>query len=294
MSAAARRAHRYLFAVSFHRYSRAMTALLLAPLLLLLVVAFVYPIARFLSLSVLDPEPTLAHFRDLLDRPIYFTILIRTFRTGLVVAVGTLLLGYPVAYLLASLRGIRAAIVAGIVILPLWISVLVRTYVWAVMLGRNGVINRAAVGLGLIDEPMKLLNTEFAVWLAMIHILLPMMILPIYSSLRAIPVELDRAAQSLGASAAATFRHVTFPLSLPGVAAGAVLVFIISLGYFITPMLLGGPRSMLIATMITQQATKFLDWPLASALAAILMAATLLIVVVFNRVLRLDRGMGSG
>ena len=288
------RLHRYLFAVSFHRYSRAMTAMLLGPLLLLLIVAFVYPIGRFLAMSVFDPAPTLAHFRDLLDRPVYFTILIRTFRTGLVVAIATLVLGYPVAYLLASLRGVKATIVAGIVILPLWISVLVRTYVWAVLLGRNGVINRIAGGLGLIDEPMKLLNTELAVWLAMTHILLPMMILPIYSSLRAIPVELDWAAQSLGAGAASTFRHITFPLSLPGVAAGAVLVFIISLGYFITPMLLGGPRSMLIATMITQQATKFLDWPLAAALATILMAATLLIVVVFNRALRLDRVMGSG
>ena len=288
------RLHRYLLAVSFHRYSRAMTAMLLGPLLLLLIVAFVYPIGRFLAMSVFDPAPTLAHFRDLLDRPVYFTILIRTFRTGLVVAVATLVLGYPVAYLLASLRGVKATIVAGIVILPLWISVLVRTYVWTVLLGRNGVINRIAGALGLIDEPMKLLNTELAVWLAMTHILLPMMILPIYSSLRAIPVELDWAAQSLGAGTASTFRHVIFPLSLPGVAAGAVLVFIISLGYFITPMLLGGPRSMLIATMITQQATKFLDWPLAAALASILMAATLLIVVVFNRALRLDRVMGSG
>ena len=288
------RLHRYFFAVSFHRYSRAMTAMLLGPLLLLLIVAFVYPIGRFLAMSVFDPAPTLAHFRDLLDRPVYFTILIRTFRTGLVVAIATLVLGYPVAYLLASLRGVKATIVAGIVILPLWISVLVRTYVWAVLLGRNGVINRIAGALGLIDEPMKLLNTELAVWLAMTHILLPMMILPIYSSLKAIPVELDWAAQSLGAGAASTFRHVIFPLSLPGVAAGAVLVFIISLGYFITPMLLGGPRSMLIATMITQQATKFLDWPLAAALASILMAATLLIVVVFNRALRLDRVMGSG
>ncbi|MFO1060009.1 MAG: ABC transporter permease [Dongiaceae bacterium] len=285
---------RYLFAVSFHRYSRALTAALIAPLLLLLLVAFVFPIGRFLAMSVLDPAPTLAHFAELLDRPVYLTILIRTFRTGLVVSLATLLLGYPVAYLLAGLRGPAAIIVAGIVILPLWISVLVRTYVWTVMLGRNGLVNQLALALGLIDAPMKLLNTELAVWVGMTHILLPMMILPIYSSLAAIPVELERAAESLGAGAGSVFRHVTLPLSLPGVAAGAVLVFIISLGYFITPMLLGGPRSMLIATMITQQATKFLDWPLAAALASVLMAATLLIVVVFNRVLRLDRVMGAG
>lgn len=141
---------------------------------------------------------------------------------------------------------------------------------------------------------MKLLNTELAVWLAMVHILLPMMILPIYGSLRGIPPELGLAARGLGAGSASVLRHVTIPLSLPGVAAGLILVFIISLGYFITPMLLGGPQSMLIATLITQQATRFLDWPLASALAAVLMGATLLIVVAFNRVLRLDRVLGSG
>src|SRR5262249_40078730 len=199
-----------------------------------------------------------------------------------------------VAYLMATLRGVTATVVAAVIVLPLWISVLVRTYVWTIFLGRQGVINQVALSLGLVDQPMQLLNTEFAVWLAMIHILLPMMILPIYSSLRSIPPELGKAAESLGASPMSVLRHITIPLSLPGVGAGAVLVFIISLGYFITPMLLGGPRNMLIANLITQQATKFLDWPLAAALASILMAATLLIVVVFNRALRLDPVMGSG
>lgn len=128
----------------------------------------------------------------------------------------------------------------------------------------------------------------------MIQILLPVMILTIYSSLRAIPQDLVRAAEGMGATAFGVFRHVILPLSLPGVAAGCVLVFIMSLGFFITPMLIGGPRSMMIATLITEQATKFLDWPMAAALAAILMGVTLAIVVVFNKVLRLDRVMGDG
>jgi mannopine transport system permease protein len=294
MSTAPSRSGRYWFGVSTQRYSRAMTLALLAPLLILLVVAFFWPILRFLSLSVLDPEPTLDNFRQLWARQFYTTIAIRTFRTALVVTVGTLLLGYPVAYLMSTLRGAWAGFVAAIVVLPLWISILVRTYVWTVFLGRNGIINSSAINLGLIDQPMTLLNTEFAVWLAMIQIQLPMMILPIYSSLRAIPPDLGMAAQSLGGSTRDVFRHVTLPLSLPGVAAGCVLVFIISLGYFITPMLIGGPRSMMIATLITQQATKFLDWPLASALACVLMAVTLAMVIAFNRFLRLDRVMGAG
>jgi mannopine transport system permease protein len=285
---------RYLFAVSAQAYSRAMTLVLLLPLLVLLIGAFVFPILRFLSLGVLDPAPTFAHFQVIIDRPFFATVLIRTFRTAAVVMAGTLILGYPVAYFMASLRGTRAAIVAAIVVLPLWISVLVRTYVWTIFLGRHGVINQVALGLGLTDQPLQLLNTELAVWVAMIHILLPMMILPIYSSLRAIPPELGKAAESLGASPAAVLREVTIPLSLPGVGAGAVLVFIISLGYFITPMLLGGPRSMLIGNLITEQATRFLDWPLTSALSTVLMAATLIIVFAFNRLLRLDRVLGAG
>ncbi|MBL8583311.1 MAG: ABC transporter permease [Rhizobiaceae bacterium] len=294
MSGAASPIGRYWFGVSTQRYSRAMTLVLLTPLLVLLVVAFFWPILRFLSLSVLEPEPTLDNFRQLWAREFYTTIAIRTFRTALIVTAGTLLLAYPVAYLMSTLRGAWAGFVAAIVVLPLWISILVRTYVWTVFLGRNGIINSSAINLGLIDQPMTLLNTEFAVWLAMIQIQLPMMILPIYSSLRAIPPDLGMAAQSLGGSARDVFRHVTLPLSLPGVAAGCVLVFIISLGYFITPMLIGGPRSMMIATLITQQATKFLDWPLASALACVLMGVTLAMVIVFNRVLRLDRVMGAG
>jgi mannopine transport system permease protein len=285
---------RYLFGVSTQTYSRLTTLALLLPLLVLLVGAFVYPIVRFLGLGIFDPGPTFAHFQVILDRPFFATVLIRTFRTAAVVMIGTLILGYPVAYFMATLHGVKATLVAAIVILPLWISVLVRTYVWTIFLGRQGVINVVALSLGLIGQPIQLLNTEFAVWVAMIHILLPMMILPIYSSLRGIPRELGMAAESLGASPSAVLREVTLPLSLPGVGAGCVLVFIISLGYFITPMLLGGPRSMLIGNLITEQATRFLDWPLTSALSTVLMAATLIIVFAFNRVLRLDRVLGTG
>ncbi len=284
---------RYLFDVSTDRYSRAATLMLLTPLVVLLLVGFLYPILSFLSLSFLDPEPTLAHYQDLTARSFFTAIMLRTFRTGLVVTVGALILAYPLAYLLASLKGITASLIAAIIILPMWISILVRTYVWTLFLGRHGLINDTLTGLGVISQPMQLMNTEPAVWLAMIQIQLPMMILPIYSSLRAIPPDLPRAAEVLGASKLSVFRHIILPLSLPGVAAGCVLVFIMSLGFFITPMLIGGPRSMMIASLITEQATKFLDWPLAAALATVLMVVTLTIVVVFNKVLRLDRVMGE-
>jgi mannopine transport system permease protein len=294
MSARGSALARYFLSVSAQRYSRALTFVLIAPLLVLLIAAFVWPIAKFLSLSVLEPAPTLEHFREIFDRPFYWTILLRTFRTGLIVTGLCLLMGYPVAYIMAKASGALALAIGAIVMLPLWISILVRTYVWTLFLGRNGVINNVATGLGLLDKPIQMLNTEGAVWLAMTQILLPVMILPIYASLKAIPHDLGRAAEGLGATRIGVFRHVTFPLSLPGVAAGSVLVFIMSLGFFITPMLIGGPRSMMIATLITEQATRFLDWSEAAALSTILMAITLAIVIAFNRALRLDRVMGSG
>ena len=141
---------------------------------------------------------------------------------------------------------------------------------------------------------MKILNTEWAVWIAMIHILLPLMVLPIYGSLRNIPKDVTQSAQNLGASWPQVVRHIIVPLSLPGVAAGVLLVFVISLGYFITPMLLGGPSTMMIGNFITEQATKLLDWPFAAAIAAMLLGATLAVIVLFNRVLRLDRVLGNG
>jgi len=287
-------AHRFLFDVSAGTYSIATTFVLLLPLVLLLALAFYLPILELLGRSVFEPTLTTEHYQLILERDIYFTVFIRTMRTALIVSAATLILGYPVAYLMSTLHGWRLTLVAGIVILPLWVSVLVRTYAWTVLLGRNGVVNQIVVGNGLSAEPLKLLNTEFAVLLAMTHILLPMMVLPIYSSLRGIPRGLPLAAQSLGASWPSVLRHVIIPLSLPGVGAGVVLVFIISLGFFITPMLLGGPTSLMIASLITQQATKFLDWPFASALAAVLLLITVAIVIVFNRFLRLERVLGNG
>lgn len=285
---------RRLRATSAGRYDAVTTSVLLAPLLLLLLLAFYLPLAQFLARSFLEPSPTLDNYVHVAETPLYATILLRTFRTALVVSVATLLLGYPIAYLMSTLRGWRLVLVAAIVVLPLWVSVLVRTYAWQVILGRNGAINQVLVGLGIVDQPVRLLSTEFAVWLAMTHILLPMMVLPIYSSLRGIPRDLPRSAQSLGASWPAVLRHIVLPLSMPGVAAGVVLVFVISLGYFITPMLLGGPTTMMIATLISQQATKLLDWPMASAIASVLLIVTVVIMLLFNRVLRLDRVMGNG
>jgi mannopine transport system permease protein len=172
--------------------------------------------------------------------------------------------------------------------------VLVRSFAWTVLLQRNGLVNDILVGTGLVDEPLRLLYTEGAVWLAMAQILAPFQILPIYATLRGISRDLPRAAQSLGAGPLSVFWRVTLPLSLPGVAAGSVLVFILSLGFFVTPALVGGATSLMISTLIGQQVTQTFNWPFAAAIAAVLLVVTLLLVLVFNRFLRFDRVIGDG
>jgi mannopine transport system permease protein len=284
---------RFRHASSARMYSPMLSVLLVLPVLLVLVLVFYLPIGRLLATSVFDPAPTVAHYERIATTPLYTTILVRTLRTALIVTVLTLVLAYPVAYLMSRLVGWRLALLAALVSMPLWTSVLVRSFAWTVLLRRNGLVNDGLQAIGVTDEPLRLLYTEGAVWLAMTHILLPFQILPIYATLRGISPDLGRAAQSLGAGPASVFLRVTLPLSLPGVAAGSVLVFILSLGFFITPALVGGPQSMMISTLIGQQVTQLFNWPFAAAIAAVLLTVTLLIVLAFQRFLRFDRVLGG-
>jgi ABC-type spermidine/putrescine transport system permease subunit I len=193
-----------------------------------------------------------------------------------------MLLGYPVALALSRLRRGAATMVLIVVLLPFWTSVLVRSYAWMVLLGRHGVINDLLIGVGLISAPLRLLNTSFAVHAAMIHILLPYMILPIASILRQIDGALPRAAAGLGAPPWRVFVQIVLPLSLPGVAAGTLLVFVLSLGFYITPALVGGPRDLMLSMLIAQQ-VDLLNWPYAACLSAALLAVTLLLIAAFQR-----------
>lgn len=275
-------------------YSPATSLLLLAPLGLLLAAVFFLPIGILLSQSLFDPGFTTEHYERLLREPLYRDILVRTIRIAAEVTVIDLVLGYVLAYWMTRLSGSKAVVVAALVVLPLWTSVLVRSYAWTVLFQRNGLINSTLLSLGLIDEPLGLLYTEPAVLVAMVHVLLPFMVLPLYATLRGIPDDLPRAARSLGAGNLAVFREVVLPLSLPGVAAGALIVFVLSLGFYVTPALVGGPQTLMIATLIGQQATGLLNWPFAGAISAVLLALTLGIVLLANRLLRVDRLVGEG
>lgn len=268
--------------------SKSTSIALVLPVMGMLLVFFAYPLAELLRQSFYAPHLSLDNYVQALSNDLYVGILLRTLWFSAVVTVVTLLLGYPVALTMSRLSGAMALVVGACVMVPLWTSVLVRAYAWIVLLQRNGMVNDVLIGIGLTDRPLQLIYTQGTVILATVHVLLPFMILSIYGVLRTIPPDLQRAASSLGARPFSTFRHVTLPLSLPGVYSGVVMVFIISLGFYITPALLGGPRSLLMSTLIGQQTTETLNWGLAGALSVTLLVITLLVVGVFGRLIRLE------
>src|SRR5262245_50051863 len=264
------------------RASFAFGAFLLTwPALLLLILLFVLPLARLFALSFEGAH--LEWYEKALTGGLYTTILLRTFEIAAIVTLCCLLIGYPVAFLLATTTPAWRTIGFAFVMLPLWTSVLVRTYAWMVLLGRNGIINRLLIDSGLMQQPLPMLNSKMAVILGMVHVMLPFMILPIYSALTRIDPDLPKAARGLGASTPRIVTTIYLPLTLRGIVAGVTLVFVVSLGFYITPALLGGGKVLMFAMVIEQQVREFLAWNFAGALSVILLAVTLLAFAVLNQ-----------
>lgn len=273
--------------------SRGGILLLMAPFFMLIAFAFLYPLISLLSLSVTEPTAGFDNYARILDNPVYGKVLLRTLWTALLVAITSMLLAFPVAMAMVSSSGPVAMLIGACILLPFWSSVLVRTAAWAVLLQRNGLINEAMQWFGITSEPIRLLYTQGAVVVAMTHVLMPFMVLPIYGALRNIPEDYGRAALICGAGPLRVFTEVTFPLALPGVLGGFILVFLTALGYFITPALLGSPQDMMIATLISQQLREFLDWPFAAALVGVLTLFVTAITLAFSKIFRFDRMMGG-
>ena len=265
--------------------------LILLPAVLVLLALFVYPLVGIAERSVYRPRVgyTLEFYRQIWRVPVYLLVIGRTFRTSALVTLTCLALGYPLAYLLASLRPRTARLVMILVILPFFTSIIVRTYAWMALLGRNGLVNQYLAALGLVEAPLPLLYNKAGVLIGMTYVLLPYMVLTIYSVMRGIEPAFIRAAHSLGASRWQAFRRVFLPLSFPGIAGGTLLVFILSLGFFITPALMGGPSDVMIAMLIEREVEFTLNWSFASALAVILLVLTLVGFFGYNRVVRLER-----
>lgn len=274
-------------------YPVGLSLVLVAPLLALIGFGFLYPVGRLFAGSLFIPEFSLDHYRRIIETPLYAAVFLRTFEIAFVVTVASLVIGYPVAFAMARLERRLVVIVTACVLIALWTSALVRSYAWIVLLQRNGLVNSLLLDAGLISSPLRLLYTQGAVIIAMTHVLLPYMILPIFSSIRAIPKDLSQAAANLGAGWTVTFARVLLPLSLPGIFAGCLLTFILALGFYVTPALVGGPTTLLVATLIGQQTTEMLDWGFAGALSSVLLAITLVLVVTFRKTLSIGKGVGN-
>jgi putative spermidine/putrescine transport system permease protein len=217
------------------------------------------------------------------DTQIYLQLYGKTLNMALVITLCCALLGYPLAYYLASLPPNRANLLLVLVLLPFWTSLLVRTTAWIALLQTNGVINSFLLSTGLIGKPFEMLYTSFATVIAMTHILLPFMILPLYSVMRGIDPSYLRAAMSLGAKPIPAFARIYFPMTLPGLSAGALLVFIISVGYYITPALVGGTDGQMISNIIAFHMQRSNNWELAAALGSLLLGLILLLYWVYDR-----------
>src|SRR5215471_15783328 len=254
------------------------------PALVLLFVFFLYPVVRMLGFSV--EAGSFEWYAKALGEGLYLNVFWMTFEIALLVTGFCLLLGYPLGFLIATTSPGWATMGFIFVLLPLWTSVLVRTYAWMVLLGRNGVFNRLLMDGGIISDPIPLLHNFTGVMIGMVHVLLPYMVLPVYGAVRRVDPAIPAAAAGLGASNWRIFWRVYLPLTLNGIFAGAVLVFVLSLGFFITPALLGGGRVIMIAVLIEQQVREALNWPFAAALSAVLLAATLAVYTLAQRFTR--------
>ena len=226
------------------------------------------------------------------DRRVFGRILLRTFEISAIVTLWALLLGYPLAYWLSTLSARRANVLMILVLVPFWTSILVRVAAWIVLLQSEGLVNHALIGLHLINQPLALLFNRTGVVIAMVHILLPFMILPLYSVMKSVPPTYLRAAVSLGSSPLAALFRVYVPQTYAGIGAGALLVFILSIGYYVTPALLGGPEDQMLSYYIAQYANVTVNWGMACALGALLLAATLVLYGVYRRVTRAELSLG--
>lgn len=248
--------------------------ILLGPALAWWAVFLVVPVALILAYSFFErgtyggvvPNFTLDNFARALD-PLYLRVLVFSVRIAIIATLVALLIGYPAAYLIATLPPRWRTPVLVLTVLPFWTSLLIRTYAWIVLLNREGLINRGLEGVGLITEPLQLLNNEFAIVLGLVYGYLPLMILPIYASIERLHPELREASADLGGGPFRTFLRVTLPLTLPGIAAGCIFVFVPSLGNFIVPDLLGGGLASMVGNLIQSQFLKARDWPFGATLS---------------------------
>jgi ABC-type spermidine/putrescine transport system permease subunit I len=259
-----------------------------APLLVLMLVAFNAPIAYMLGLAFWDKAHgfTLEYYEGLLEAPVYLRVLGNTMRIAVIATLANVIIGYPLAHWMRGLQNRARLAAIALVVLPFWVSILVRTYAWIVVLGNGGLVNRALQWLGLTDHPVQFLYNELGVTIGMANVLLPFLVLPLFAAMIRIDDRLLQAAASLGAPPGTIFWKVYFPLTVPALAAGTLLVFMLCLGFYVTPAILGGGRVPMVSNLLDTLINQLPRWEQASAISTILLIVAL---VIFSAYRRFDR-----
>jgi putative spermidine/putrescine transport system permease protein len=265
--------------------------LLLIPPAIFLIVFFFIPLLRIFIISLTDKDGnlSLASYAQFFQTDIYLRVILLTFRVSLVVTLLCLALGYPVAYMMTKCSKRVCSLIMIVVMIPFWTSLLVRTYAWMILLRTEGVINNLLMAIGLIDAPLTLYKNTLGVYIGMTHILLPYMILSLYPVLSSIDSNYVSAARNLGANKVTAFIKVYFPLSIQGIFAGFILVFVMGIGYFITPSLLGGTNDTMISQLIQVQVSKLLNWQFASAVSIILFIISMGILYASKKIMKVEK-----
>lgn len=263
--------------------------MLLVPIVFL-VVFMLYPLTKIILLSFKDDTGfTGTYFMEVFTNATYYKVILITLKTALIVTFVSLVMAYPVAYVMTICKKRTANMIMLFVMIPFWTSFLVRTYSWMALLQTNGIINQFLMSIKVIAEPLQLMYNSFGVTVGMVHVMIPYMVLSLYSVMESIDSNYVLAAQNLGSGAFRTFFEVYFPMSVPGVASGSVLVFVLSIGFYITPSLLGGTQNTMIAQLIQTQVSKLINWNLASAIAVVVLVITLVIIITVKKVFKLEK-----
>jgi len=261
----------------------------IVPALLLITFFFVIPVLMLLMRSVLEPAPGLQNYRELLGSTTYLRVFLNTFTVAGLVTLIAVVIGFPVAWLLAIMPERWSRLILAIVILSMWTNLLARTYAWMVLLQRTGVVNKILINLGITDKPLALVNNLVGVTIGMTYIMLPFVILPLIGVLKSIDPAILRAAALCGANKRQSFMRVLLPLALPGIASGALMVFVMSLGYYVTPALLGGTSNMMLAELVAQFVQSLVNWGMGGAAALVLLLVTLALYAIQLKFLNPDR-----
>jgi len=272
---------------------RRMLLSLAIPAILAVMAIVVIPVGWLFYLSFVDGDGqfSLQNYQRMIEYKSYARVFLTTFQVSFLTTLICILIGYPLAYFLAMLPARWAGLFMLTVLLPFWTSLLVRTYAWLVLLQKNGLLNDFAISAGIWETPVKLVHNMTGTLIGMAHIMLPFLILPLYGSMRKIDRDLMYASANLGASPVQSFWRVYFPLSLSGMVAGSLIVFVLCLGFYVTPAVLGGGRVVMVATQITAILENQFDWGAASALGVVLLVATLLVLFAATRLLKLDAAL---